>query len=136
MAKICAIQWLAKTLRANALRNQILNLKLSSLITAVKPSISNLLIERLEFCDVNDEFSGVCKPKNYYIAPEELYPGDPCKATDFKAACAYGMQQYTLYVYLYQVWRRWILLISRPWWGMRLERWLPFLSVLQDGQMH
>ena len=47
-------------------------------------------IERLEYCDVNTDWEGVCKARNYYIDPVKLYPGDPCKANDFKTVCAYG----------------------------------------------
>eukprot|EP00347_Sterkiella_histriomuscorum_P013216 403365562 len=49
-------------------------------------------IERLEYCDVNSDFQGICKTKNYYIDPQPLYPGDPCKPSDFKNTCAYGLQ--------------------------------------------
>lgn len=50
---------------------------------------------------MNSEFSGICKKKNYYIQPDQLYPNDPCKKSDFKAACAYGLQKYQLITSLY-----------------------------------
>jgi len=39
--------------------------------------------KRLEYCDVNSEYDGVCKLKNYYLDPVRLYPGDPCKQGDY-----------------------------------------------------
>ena len=50
-----------------------------------------LFIARLEYCDVNDDYKGVCKSKNYYIDPKKLYPEDNCTSNDFTAACAYGL---------------------------------------------
>src|SRR5688572_18384486 len=47
---------------------------------------------KLEFCDVNNDYQGVCKSKNYYIDPVKLYPNDPCTEGSFKTTCAYGVQ--------------------------------------------
>lgn len=27
----------------------------------------NMFLERLEYCDINSDYEGVCKSKNYYI---------------------------------------------------------------------
>lgn len=48
---------------------------------------------RMEFCDVNDEWEGVCKSRNFYIEPTKLYPGDPCSNFDFKTTCSFGLQR-------------------------------------------
>ena len=47
----------------------------------------------LEHCDINDQYSGVCKTKNFYIDPVKLYPGDPCDDYKYDKTCYYGKQR-------------------------------------------
>ena len=46
--------------------------------------------ERLEYCDINHKFSGICKAKNFYIDPVRLYPEEECQEISFKERCHYG----------------------------------------------
>jgi hypothetical protein len=47
-----------------------------------------------EYCDVNSNWEGICRPIPYFYEPIKLYPGDPCSPDDFKHTCAYGLQTY------------------------------------------
>jgi hypothetical protein len=48
-----------------------------------------------EYCHVNNEeqYSGVCKTKNYFLEPQKLFPEDPCAAMQLDKFCAYGKQK-------------------------------------------
>lgn len=46
----------------------------------------------LELCDVNENYSGVCRAINYYIDLKSLYPGDKCSYPSWIEQCKYGTQ--------------------------------------------
>lgn len=53
--------------------------------------IHKLFIDFDEYCDINSNWEGICRKKNYFIEPVKLYPADPCNPMDFKTHCAYGV---------------------------------------------
>lgn len=52
-----------------------------------------LNLEYNEFCDVNSNWEGICRKKDYFVEPIKLYPNDPCSDGDFRQFCAFGMQK-------------------------------------------
>jgi len=51
--------------------------------------------EELENCDINDKYSGVWRPLNYYIDLEAKYPGETCIYPSWTQECSYGTQKCT-----------------------------------------